>query len=78
LVVECTLPLHPPINRQDENIEVTDFFGWAIYSLRRVLSCEYQCMQELGWDTACTLEEEKEMISFVDEMQIFHTQASNT
>jgi hypothetical protein len=25
LVVDCFSPLHPPINRQDENIEVTDF-----------------------------------------------------
>jgi hypothetical protein len=33
-------PLHPSINRQDENIEVTDFFGWAIHQLCRVLSCE--------------------------------------
>jgi hypothetical protein len=63
------------MNRQDENIEVTDFFGWAIYSLRRVLSREYKRIQELRWDTACTLEEEKQMISFLDDMRIFHTQA---
>jgi hypothetical protein len=76
LVVECTLPtIHPSINRDDENREVIDFFGWAISSLRRVLSCEYERMQELKWDTACTLEEEKEMISFVDGMRIFHTAA---
>jgi hypothetical protein len=40
LVVEYVTPFHPPINRQDENIEVTDFFGWAIHSLCRVLSRE--------------------------------------
>jgi hypothetical protein len=75
LVVECTLPLHPSINRDDENREVIDFFGWAISSLRRVLSREYERIQELKWNTSCTLEEEKEMISFVDDMRIFHTQA---
>jgi aryl carrier-like protein len=75
LVVDCFLPLHPPINRQDENIEVTDFFGWAIHSLRRVLSREYERIQELKWNTSCTLEEEEQMIRFLDSMRIFHTQA---
>jgi hypothetical protein len=77
LVVECcTLPtIHPSINRQDENREVIDFFGWAISSLRRVLSREYERIQELRWDTECTMEEEKQMISFLDDMRIFHTQA---
>jgi hypothetical protein len=75
MVVDSFPPLHPTMNRQDENIEVTDFFCWAIYSLCRVLSREYKRIQQLRWDTACTLEEEKEMISFVDGMQIFHTQA---
>jgi hypothetical protein len=76
LVVECTpVPLHPTMNRQDENREVTDFFGWAIYNLRHVLSREYERMKELRWDTACTMEEEKQMISFLDDMRIFHTQA---
>jgi hypothetical protein len=75
LVVECTLPIHPRINRQDENIEVTDFFGWAISSLRRVLSREYERMKELKWNTSCTLEEEEQMIRFLDGMRIFHTQA---
>jgi hypothetical protein len=75
LVVEFVPPFHPPINRQDENIEVTDFFGWAIYNLRHVLSREYERMKELRWDTACTLEEEEQMISFLDGMRIFHTQA---
>jgi aryl carrier-like protein len=64
-----------PINRQDENIEVTDFFGWAIHSLRRVLSREYERIQELKWNTSCTLEEEEQMIRFLDSMRIFHTQA---
>jgi hypothetical protein len=54
---------------------VIDFFGWAISSLRHVLSREYERMQELKWNTSFTLEEEKEMISFVDGMRIFHTQA---
>jgi hypothetical protein len=75
LVVDCFPFLHPSINRDDENREVIDFFGWAISSLRRVLSREYERIQELRWDTECTLEEEKEMISFVDGMRIFHTQA---
>jgi hypothetical protein len=75
LVVECIVPLHPTMNRQDENIEVTDFFGWAIHSLRRVLSREYERMQELKWNTYCTLEEEEQMIRFLDDMRIFHTQA---
>jgi hypothetical protein len=75
LVVECIVPPSAAINRQDENIEVTDFFGWAIHSLRRVLSREYERMQELKWDTAFTLEEEEQMIRFLDSMRIFHTQA---
>jgi hypothetical protein len=75
LVVECVVPPSVAINRQDENIEVTDFFGWAISSLRRVLSREYERMKELRWDTECTLEEEQQMISFLDDMRIFHTQA---
>jgi hypothetical protein len=75
LVVECPPPLHPSINRQDENIEVTDFFGWAIYSLHRALSREYEQMKELRRDTACTLEEEEQMIRFLDGMRIFHTDA---
>jgi hypothetical protein len=75
LVVECTPAIHPSINRDDENREVIDFFGWAISSLRHVLSREYERMQELKWNTSFTLEEEKEMISFVDGMRIFHTQA---
>jgi hypothetical protein len=75
LVVEYVTPFHPPINRQDENIEVIDFFGWAIHSLRRILSPEYERMQELKWNTYCTLEEEEQMIRFLDDMRIFHTQA---
>jgi hypothetical protein len=71
LVVECT----PMIPREDENREVTDFFGWAIHSLRHVLSNEYARMQELKWETTYTLEEEEEMIRFVDQMRIFHTEA---
>jgi aryl carrier-like protein len=63
------------MNHQDENIEVTDFFGWAIYSLRRVLSREYKRMKELRWETSFTLEEEEQMIRFLDSMRIFHTQA---
>jgi hypothetical protein len=63
------------MNRQDENIENTDFFGWAIHSLRRVLSREYERIQELKWNTSCTLEEEEQIIRFVDGMRIFHTQA---
>jgi hypothetical protein len=75
LVVECTPTIHPSINRDDENREVIDFFGWAISSLRHVLSREYERMQELKWETTYTLEEEKEMIRFVDGMRIFHTAA---
>jgi hypothetical protein len=71
LVVECT----PLIHRDDENREVIDFFGWAIHSLRGVLSNEYARMQELKWETTYTLEEEEEMIRFVDEMRIYHTEA---
>jgi type IV secretory pathway TrbF-like protein len=63
------------IPREDENREVTDFFGWAIHSLRHVLSNEYARMQELKWETTYTLEEEEEMIRFVDQMRIFHTEA---
>jgi hypothetical protein len=65
----------PAMDRQDENREVTDFFGWAIQSLRRVLSKEYSRMKELQWDTKFTLEEEEEMISFLDGMRIHHTEA---
>jgi hypothetical protein len=75
LVVECLPTIQPSINRQDENREVTDFFGWAIYNLRHVLSREYERMKELRWDTSFTLEEEEQMISFLDGMRIFHTQA---
>jgi hypothetical protein len=32
-------------------------------------------MQELKWETTYTLEEEEEMIRFVDEMRIYHTEA---
>jgi hypothetical protein len=32
-------------------------------------------MQELKWNTSCTLEEEEQMIRFLDSMRIFHTQA---
>jgi hypothetical protein len=32
-------------------------------------------MQELKWETTYTLEEEEEMIGFVDEMQIYYTEA---
>jgi hypothetical protein len=73
LVVECTPS--PMIPREDENREVTDFFGLAIHSLRHVLSNEYARMQELKWETTYTLEEEEEMIRFVDEMRIYHTEA---
>jgi hypothetical protein len=66
LVVDCFPPLHPSMNRQDENIENTDFFGWAIHSLRRVLSREYERIQELKWNTSCTLEEEEQIIRFVE------------
>jgi hypothetical protein len=65
----------PAINRQDENREVTDFFGWAIQSLRRVLSKEYSRMKELQWDTTFTLEQEEEMIRFLGGMIIHHTEA---
>jgi hypothetical protein len=75
LVVDCFPPLHPTMNRQDENIEVTDFFGWAIHSLRRVLSREYERIQELKWNTFCTLEEEEQMIRFLDGMRFYHTDA---
>jgi hypothetical protein len=75
LVVDSFPPLHPSMNRQDENTEVTDFLGWAINSLRRVLSRECEQMKELRWDTACTLEEEEQMIRFLDGMRIFHTDA---
>jgi hypothetical protein len=65
----------PAMDRQDENREVTDFFGWAIQSLRRVLSKEYSRMKELQSDTTFTLEQEEEMISFLDGMRIHHTEA---
>jgi hypothetical protein len=72
-VVECTPS--PLIDRDDDNREVIDFFGWAIHYLRGVLSNEFARMQELKWETMYTLEEEEEMIRFIDEMRIFHTEA---
>ena len=74
LVVD-SFPPSAAINQQDENIEVTNFLGWVIYSLCRVLSREYERMKELRWHTSCTLEEEEQMIRFLDVMRIFHTDA---
>jgi hypothetical protein len=41
-----------------------------------ILSHEYgERMTELKWNTSCILEEEEQMISFLDGMRIFHTDA---
>ena len=46
-----------------------------MFIVKPVLSREYERIQELKWNTYCTLEEEEQMIRFLNDMRIFHTQA---
>jgi hypothetical protein len=60
------------ISTQDEKREISDFLGWAIFSLHRVVTNERDRSNELKWARKLTHEDEEAILELIDGMRTTH------